>query len=381
MKAKLTSFLKYCLFGLIMTTLFIPMTEHYFNHYEVVPLNGAFAKSEKPKLALASWWDRSFQVKSENYCNENFGFRNKFVRMYNQAAFSIFNKTNAKNIVIGKNGVLFEKVYVDSYLGLDYIGKDKIDEQLFKLEKVRDTLKKLNKELILVFAPGKAVYSPEYLPEYIDVENSTMTNYKAFSEKLNNSRVNFIDCQKWFLEQKSSSKYPLFPKTGVHWSVYGSYLATDSIIHYMDSLRDFQMSKFSYEVNLTSSQPLYSDDDLEKILNLKYNILDFPNMAYPTYNIEVTTASIQPKVMVVADSFWSVFGFSLMKKMFGDGAFWFYGDQIYKVDSETVETSDSVNVQQEVESNDIVLILQTDSNLKDIGFGLIDKLYAIYYPD
>ena len=84
-------------------------------------------------------------------------------------------------------------------------------------------------------------------------------------------------------------------------------------------------------------------------------------------------------MMIVGDSFWSVFGWALAKNFFNNGKFCFYGMEYHTLDDSNVVPIGNLDLKTEFESNDIILIFQTDSNLNDLGFGVIEKLYDLYF--
>jgi hypothetical protein len=45
---------------------------------------------------LAGWINGDYQREKEKYFNDQFGFRNDFVRLHNQIGYSLFKKMNAK---------------------------------------------------------------------------------------------------------------------------------------------------------------------------------------------------------------------------------------------------------------------------------------------
>ena len=87
--------------------------------------------------------------------------RNIFVRINNQIDYSLFNIPNSEGIVIGKEGYLFEKDYIRTCLGKDFLGKSVIDKKLLRTKFIQEFLKTKNIDLIIVFEPGKASFFPQ----------------------------------------------------------------------------------------------------------------------------------------------------------------------------------------------------------------------------
>src|SRR4029077_2389756 len=129
--------------------------------------------------------------------------------------------------------------YIDAYEGSDFAGSRKINERLSELKFLQDTLAKLHKTLLIVFAPSKDLYRPENLPE--GTRKGDSTNYEVSIKTSKEIGLNFIDFEKCFREKKNKSQYPLYCKYGSHWSDYGACFAGDSIITMIEYLRNIKM--------------------------------------------------------------------------------------------------------------------------------------------
>jgi len=373
--------IKQYLFGGIMILLLLPMLQASLNIFELEPLKGAIETFEKPEFTFETWKSGEYQKNYEKYVNNNFGFRSTLIRFNNQQAYSFYNEAKANGVVIGKEGYLFEKNYLKAYLGTDYIGKKAIESQVFKLRKIQDTLQKLNKDLLMIFAPGKGTFFPEYLPDYCVKQKRDKTNYSGYLAAMNSQKINYLDFNQWFLNMKSKSKYPLYGKAGIHWSKYGEYLAADSIIEVIGKMRKTEMTKLvlnKLEVKEVNEQ---GDYDIGEGMNLFFMMDTYP-MAYPTLQYEKPKSKQKaPKVLVVSDSyFWGMFNLGISKEVFADGQFWFYNQEIYPDSYESPKNVKDIDIQLEVEKNEVVVLICTDANLFKFAFGFVDQLYAKYYP-
>ena len=176
----------------------------------------------------------------------------------------------------------------------------------------QDSLAQSGIPLLVVLAPGKASFFPEYLPQQYDGVKSGLTNYDLFSAALQQQKINTIDFRKWFLNQKEKSKYPLYPSAGIHWSNYGSWLVMDSLIRFYE---DYFKSDL---ISLIMSEPVFSDtlqspdNDILEAMNL-LNPPSYTRMAYPRVSWEDASGKVKPRLYAVGDSyFWQLFnnGFS-----------------------------------------------------------------------
>lgn len=220
------------------------MIQQVFEFKALEPLKGTVNNPEDATFSKKDWIDGTYQEKKELYINSMFGFRSFCIRLNNQIAFNFFNKAKANGVIVGKENYLYEESYINAYTGKDFLGEDSISHTLNRLKFISDTLSRLNKQLIIVFAAGKASYFPEYIPDkYLPILEKT--NYKSLSDGAKKLGLNVIDFNKWFVENKNKSKYPLYPLQGVHWSTYGTTLAADSLIRKIEFLRKLMRQTYS----------------------------------------------------------------------------------------------------------------------------------------
>jgi hypothetical protein len=372
--------IKNYLFGGIMLLLLLPMLQESLTIFKLEPLKGAIETVEKPEFSFETWKTGEFQKNYEKYVNANVGFRSTLIRINNQQAFSFYGEAKANGVIVGKENYLYEKNYLKAYLGTDFIGDKNIEKQTCKLRKIQDTLQKLHKDLLIVLAPGKGTFFPEYMPDYCAKQKRKKTNYSSYLRAMKAQQINFIDFNRWFLQMKPTSKYPLYGKAGIHWSKYGEYLAADSLINVIGKMRNLPMTQIildQLEVKKVNEQ---GDYDIGEGMNLFFTMNTYP-MAYPRFHFKKpTNFQKSPKVLVVSDSYyWGMFNFGMSREVFDNGQFWYYNQEIYPNSFESPITVSEIDIQSEVEKNELVVIICTDANLYKFGFGFIDQLYEKYY--
>ncbi len=365
--------LRSTIFAIILIVLIFPILQSKFNIVKLNPLRGALAPPQKEYISVHGWLSGDYQLKEEQYLNETFGFRSLFIRINNQIAFTLFHKAKANGVIIGKDNYLFEENYIRAYYGQDFIGFDSIYHRIKRLEFIQDTLKKLNKSLIIVFAPGKGSFYPEYFPEnYISKRN--ITNYECHVKLAEKSGLNYIDFYKYFLDIKSKSGYPLYPQYGIHWSSYGMGVAADSMIRYIEKLRNIDMPNL-YWKDVEMSDPKESDYDVADGMNLIFRLKSY-KMAYPHILIQPDSGKVKPSVIVIADSYyWGIFnnGFT---DAFSNNQFWFYNKMIYN--EETNLKTSRVDLNDEIFNHDIIIIMATETSLVSLGWGFIENTYDLF---
>lgn len=398
------------LFIAIIFAFFLPIIQQIVPIIKLIELNGSFEKKQYQAISFDSWFNGEYQQNTEKYLNEQFGFRSIFVKIYNQMYYSLFNTPKANSVLIGKNNYLYEEAYINAYFGNDFIGNDSIKRKVQRLKKIEEALKKSNTDLIIVLAPGKASYYPEYIPENLITKKKT-TNYEIYQKELSQQQLSFVDFNKWFCDMKDTSSYPLFPKTGIHWSKYGELLAADSLIKFIQKKRNKPLPSLQMKEMNPSTRAQFSDNDIERGMNLLFKI---PNieMAYPNFDIinrpdtkpkaiviendkneknlllkiptikMVYPVNTNPKAIVVSDSYyWEMFNWGISDKVFNNGKFWYYNEQIYPDSYETSLKVNDVDLKKELENVDLVILMTTDANLYKFAFGFIEEVYAELYNE
>ena len=378
-----TKVLKYIIFTLLVVILFLPLYQQLYPFVELKPLNGEYKKTIKPSLSSKDWFSGEYQTHFDKYYNDTIGFRPFFVRTYNQIYYSIFSTSGNKGIVSGKDGYLYEYNYIDAYNGLDYLGDKKIDSIFFKLEKLQDTLKKLNKNIIIIFAPSKASFYPEYIPNSFFVKQNSKTNYQQITIKLKHTNLPYIDVNSWFIGMKDTSTYTLINRNGIHWTRYGECLVMDSITKFVNKLTDVQLPEIVCD-SLVFGKAKYTDNDIGKAMNLFW-IKDDLKLAYPEIRYDNSKASKKKlRPMVIGDSFyWGMHSIGFSDRVFSEGEFWYYFHNIYPEtykDGYTIQKYVAlVDLKEEIKKFDLIILLQTEPNLNKFGFGFIDRAYDMFF--
>jgi hypothetical protein len=358
-----------------LTFLLLPAIQKKFKFIDLEPLSGAITPPQKAVFSVKSWFNGEYQKQSEKYIDESFGFRSLFIRSHNQIAFSIFNKAKANGVLIGKNNYLYEENYLKAYNGWDFVGEKAIKSRLLKIKYLQDTLQKLNKTFILIFAAGKGSFYPEYFPKAYKVKPK-QTNYKTYTSLCKKMKINHIDFNAYFLKQKDKSNYPLYPKYGIHWSTYGMGIAADSIIRYIEYKRGIKMPHI-YWNKITYEDAKESDYDIGYGMNLLHKFTD-NQMAYPIYQFEQDSTKIKPRSLFISDSFfWGMFNFGI-SNVFTDNQFWYYNEDVYPESYQKPLKAKDIQLAKYIKNKDVIVIMATEAVLPKLGWGAIERMYFSY---
>ena len=360
-------------FGLLFAT---PHIASYFNLNKIEKYAIPVTHDYHMPLTADQWFQGRYQLNSDRYFRENYGLRNLSIRTQNQLDYWLFSEANAKDVIVGKEGYLFEQNYINSYLGINFSGAIKIQEQGKKLELVQDTLAKLGKNLITIIAPGKGYFYPEYIPNKFK-RKSRQTNYSEFINTAESYRLNVLDLNRYFIENKGKTNYPLYGKNGIHWSYYGMCLATDTIIKHIEKSTAKPISHAVWDAVERDKERVY-DYDIAEGMNL-LSTLSGNKMGYPNIRFVKDSAASKLKTIVIADSYyWGMYNANFAS-ILGHSQFWYYNRQVFP-DSYTapVYVKDK-NISEEIANTDLFLIICTEGNLQDFGWGVVEELHSHFY--
>ncbi|MEK6616177.1 MAG: hypothetical protein AABZ32_08725 [Bacteroidota bacterium] len=336
-------------------------------------------KKEKVKLSIASWFNLNYQRETEDDMKSNSTIGKKLIPFKNQLDYELFDKINVKQFVVGKGGYIFSIPWIEAYLGRNFIGEKKIETLLKKAKVVQDTLKKKDINLILIYAPGKATYCNEYIPEKFLKYPKSTTNYEVFAKKSKELGLNYIDFQEYFLKLKLTIQYPLFVQFAHHWTYYGECLAIDSTIKYIEKLRNNYVPHIAIKDLHLDDKPRFRDADI--IGKAKLMTVPTSSMKYacPKVGFQQKSGTKPTKVLGIGDSYYRGFLYlGAMKYAFDNGEYWYYNSKITLSDGKISTEVWERELKTEIEKNNVILILYSDGSLSKFGNGFIENAYKLY---
>lgn len=365
--------MKKAIFLIILVVLFISLIQFWFQVIAVRPLDGHIDVTNKPKGTIEKWFNGEYQEEYGDFFNDHIGFRPFFIRGFNQLQFDLFDKANKKVAVKGDNGVLYDDRYIKTTLGEDFLGVETINKKVKRIELLKRNLETENKKLLIVIAPNKSRYYKNEIPNYYKKIDST--NYEVFLKLFHENNIDFIDFNKWFVNQKDKREHNLIPKYGIHWSNYGAFLAADSIIRYCNTRYRFSLPNFVLDSLVVSKTPIIPDYDIGKALNL-WTTLNDENYIYPFYSVAKDSNSIKKNLLVISDSFFEqMYSTKFSFEVFNSTHFWYYNREVREENNRERKEEDLIKT---IPKIDLVIIMMTEWNLYRIGFGIVEEINSFY---
>lgn len=208
--------------------------------------------AERPSFKFDVEVLRNYPKDYTKYYNDNFGFRNTFVRINFLLKHNILRESPSSQVVLGKNGWLFysRDNSIEDYRGITHFDDKYLRSIANSYEYKREWLLKQGIKYVLVLAPNKETIYGEWFPDYLN----KIRNRSGFDEYtdyiIKNTNVNIIDTRKVLFENKKIE--PLYSKTSSQWNDYAAFLVYREIMkpisHWFpkvqsDSLSDFNIKR------------------------------------------------------------------------------------------------------------------------------------------
>lgn len=341
-------------------------------------LVGLVISDAKPKLNSENWFSGNYQTEMDDYNNDHWAYKEKMVRINNQFYYDCFNQIRVNGFVVGKEDYVFSESYIFSAYGDDDINENNIVTLMQKAKVVQDTLAKKGIDLLFVYAPGKGKYCDEFIEDKYK-HPVKQTNHSLFLKHGTEKGINQLDLYTYFLKLKATTKYPLFPKFGHHWSYYGECIAVDTIIKHIEKLHKVQMPHLVWNEVEVVDTARNRDADVLKSMNLLNNPDQNMKLAYPKIGFINDTLNYT-RVLTISDSYWwGPVYMGVPSYCFAGGQFWYYYNRVVPspVQGQKVEVW-QLDLKEGIESNDVVMLLYSDGNLSGFGNEFINDAYEMY---
>jgi hypothetical protein len=364
--------LKHLLFLILMVLLWLPLLQRKFVFIPESPLMADVPAVERPETFRRGQPIEQYLSAWQQHIEVTIGLRTTLIRLRNQIFWSAFRIAKANSVVAGRNGVLFEAAYIDAYYGDDFAGEDSLLSKMVLWKELEDALQQLGVQAILVFAPGKAAFFPDDIPLELR-QKKRPANYEFLHHLADSLKVTSVDLKAMFHIWADTSRYPLFPRYGTHWSDYGSMLAQRALRDSLQRILHRPMDEIVLHIE-DGRMPSVSDRDIELGMNLLF--------ALPTERLAYASASYcelghAPKVLTIGDSFyWSLFNNGFATRIGRLGGFWFYFNQAYPIEVYPAQGVKHLDLRQEVLKNDVLILMMTEPQLARFGWGAVERLHG-----
>lgn len=329
------------LFGLLMAFLFSFMIQEHFKVFKTKDLNGYFLEPEKPVFKWEWYKSGFFQKKTEQYIANKFGFREGIIRFYHQYCWDFYSKVFVSYIHAGKQKWLYYDHNVEDYYGTEMYhwypsaeaAKKGYEQEVRLLNKVRGVLQDYDVTLMTFIAPSKDIIYPEFLPRR-EKDTASLDARRYFMKRFAETGMPCMDVNDYFFCLKDTCSFYLFPPIGDHWN-FSCVYATDTLIRFMERLRDIRMPHLKYGDAYHSECCIGEDQnrDLESELNLIRPIRFDRKFDYKERDYWLTSdsATSKPAALFIGNSFLlRTIAYVPPQEVFSDFQFWYYNKVAYQ---------------------------------------------------
>lgn len=216
--------------ALFISIIFFPFLQQNLNiiRYRPIQENRTKLKPPEGKFLVRLFNEGAkFSQEYEKYYNDNYGFRDNFIRLKNQIDYSVFGISD--EVIIGKDNWLFYKSVVER----ENIYIEQMSDSQF--QKIQDKFLSLNSELkskgillVVVPVPMKSSIYPEFYINPTAVRPETTRFDKLITFLKSHPEIKFINASEILTQNKAN--YQVFYKTDFHWNDYGAFFVSRQIV-------------------------------------------------------------------------------------------------------------------------------------------------------
>lgn len=374
-------------FWVIFVILMLILVQGFTHFIPFKVLGGHVESTENVDLSFKTYLNGSYQDFLTERAKEKGGFREFFIRSYNQAMFNCFREISNDNVIEGENKEFFLKMYLEESTGgklLSYhpsidSAKRCAEINVEKTLVLIDSLRKHGTAFFFVFAPTKPAVYPECIPEKYQktIVDFSMQEYyvQLFKEK----GIPHIDFTSYFKSIKDSVSYPLYTRLGTHWSRATLPLVGDTIMKKMAAVSGLDLPSFEcVDMNPTCHYD-GADYELEGLMNLLFPFRN-PEAPRPVTTLSDTIGKDKPHLLVIGDSYFVQLENSPFVNAFSSWDYWKYNRDI--VSSNPCYCWQNVNRLPEaydvLEQADIVMAIITAPYIYEYMWGFCETASRLF---
>ncbi len=249
---------------------------HLFGVLPQTSLFGYFPSDEPVAVSYDSVMTGSYQRHYEKQFTSSFPSRNVFVKLYNQLYTSVLKTSPNDQLVLGRNGTLFERSYLEEYCFTNpqNYGENNravLADHAADLAVICDWAAAEGKDVWVYITPSKAVFCEEDIPwQYAaGKDRAALHNIDVLKQELIAAGVPFFDAAEQLLSVQDHLPYTVFPNSGTHWRGVAGDLAFTMFTEQFNTTANNRLPPLHFGDSAVEPMPLEAVDiDLYKLLNV-----------------------------------------------------------------------------------------------------------------
>lgn len=343
-----------------------------------LPLAGEETQVELAPLTLQGWWSGKFQSAYERWLPRRLRLRGWLVRLDNQVGMTLFRQPPASGtpIVLGRGGMLFEKAYVDEYNRPRRTTPQGVEKVVGSLERLDALLRRRGSRLVVVIAPGKPEVYPELLPprHVVPGREQRRSRYQALAPALRRTEVALVDGVAILRRERERGDTPVFARGGTHWNHYANGVLASRLLAALERELPGRFVQLRVTGSCTDATVWGADDDLGSLLNLFWPRPWPGPQTHPVLE-RVAEGRRPPRLLFTGDSFSLQFlTFMTEERLMEPGESLYYFNRWIRHPGGGSEPFDrkSFDAPREIEGMDAVVLVTSDQNAGELGFGFVE---------
>lgn len=364
------------------TMLALPAFQTITRFRPELPLHGVEHASPQrlPALSFRGFTSERFQKELERWMDAHIGFRSKMVRTDNQLNYAVFGEISSSygsKLVLGTDGSLIEKLYIDLANGRMRADASRVRKLAKRISHLSKHLRRWQIPLIVLLTPSKVSVSPEIVPQHFRGPDFSPGGevYDQLKRLLTERHVHVVDGREVALRLKREGKHPVFPKSGTHWSIYTACFIVADLVDTLSRAAHRSYRLPACEPPVYADQPLPFDRDLADLANVRETSAFFEKLPYPP---PVQAERQQLKLLFVGGSFlWSVFHIFETQSLYSERTMLYYFKRRFDFPSgnEAPVRRKATDWKSEIRRYDAVVIEINEANIRDAGGGFIGEAF------
>ena len=194
--------------------IYLPLIQMNLNIFNTSTINEKREKAQKPVFNKDE--DISIYLQNyETYFNDNFGFRENFIKLANTIDVKVFNISSNSNVILGKNNYLYSSEETNDYNKINTLTNEQINTILNKLSYFQKMLAERGIDFVFTVAPNKSTIYTEFMT-YESLNKNGQNNLDKINNSINNYSINYINYKDLMINNKKN--YELYYKRDTHWN-------------------------------------------------------------------------------------------------------------------------------------------------------------------
>ncbi|PZA10893.1 alginate O-acetyltransferase [Rhodopseudomonas palustris] len=230
-------------------------------------------------LSLHGFLDGALQKAAALRIADAMPLRRTLIRLNNQIVYSLFGEITAPGILIGRDGELVQRSYLEEYCSRTIGQADAMaDAAIPLLRDIQAYYRGRGKLFLYIVTPSKVADMPDKFTHLIACPSSPQARAElvpAYVARLRAAGIDVLDLATSTHAMQSDATPP-FPRGGVHWNELAMARGSRQIVDAINAEAGRELlSPFSFTV--TVSRPAEGRDrDLAELANLLVAPIDYP---------------------------------------------------------------------------------------------------------